>query len=354
MSIKPNTDVGAPPTWVTTPGGEVRITNYRLLQLIAIAYDSTSIQTRDQITGGPAWLRSDYFDIVAKGPGEIHEMLRAILEERLGLKMHSEYREAPVFVLTLANKDRHLGPNLHRSAEECREPCWSGFRTGHYTITGMTMEELARGLASVWSVGRPVIDRTGLPGHWDVQLDFVETYVAGPNAGSAPMPNPAADSGPDLHSALRDQLGLRLQSSKAPIEYLVIDHIDRPQSKLADVLRLETSIRPANVQSAGMVSARFSLRNISATAIELCENRPGVDVVAITARGNFPLIGHGATTDAAPKCYRLRTGEAKEFSEEFPWSPAAGFDQVQGWIEISSRRGGDTATIKSNPVAVNP
>src|ERR1700730_15268876 len=96
-------------------------------------------------------------------------------------------------------------------------------------ITGMTMEELARGFAGTWSVGRPVLDRTGLPGRWDVQLDFVQTFVAGPNADSAPVPNPSADSGPDMPSALRDQLGLKLQRSKARIEYLVIDQIARPQ-----------------------------------------------------------------------------------------------------------------------------
>ena len=228
-SIKENVDASASPSWVMSPGGEVRITNYRLLQLIAIAYDSPSIQTRDQITGGPAWLRSDHFDIVAKGRGEIHAMLRAFFENQLGLKMHSEYREAPVFVLTFANNDRRLGPKLRPSRQVCHNPCWAGLGTGHYTITGMTMEELARGFAGTWSAGRPVLDRTGLPGRWDVQLDFVETFVPGPNADSAPVPNPSADAGPDMLSALRDQLGLKLQRGKGRIEYLVIDQIARPQ-----------------------------------------------------------------------------------------------------------------------------
>jgi uncharacterized protein (TIGR03435 family) len=227
-SIKQNTDAAAPPAWVMSPGGEVRISNYRLLQLIAIAYDSPSIQTRDQITGGPAWIRSDHFDIVAKGRGEIHAMLRSFFENQLGLKMHSEYREASVFTLTLANKDRRLGPKLRRSEQECHNPCWNGLGTGHYTITGMTMEELARGLAGTWASGRPVLDRTGLGGHWDIQLDFVETFVPGPNADSAPVQNPAADSGPDMLSALRDQLGLKLQRGRARIEYLVLDHIEKP------------------------------------------------------------------------------------------------------------------------------
>ena len=228
--IKENTDAGAPPSWLMSPAGDVRITNYRLLQLIAIAYDSPSIQTRDQITGGPPWIRSDHFDIVAKGRGEIHAMLRSLFENQLGLQMHSEYRDAPVFVLTFANKDRHLGPKLRPSQEVCHNPCWSGLGTGHYVITGMTMAELARGLAGTWSAGQPVLDRTGLPGRWDVQLDFVETFIPGPNADSAPVQNPAADSGPDMLAALRDQLGLKLQSSKARIEYLVIDRIQRPQS----------------------------------------------------------------------------------------------------------------------------
>ena len=118
---------------------------------------------------------------------------------------------------------------------------------------------------------------------------------------------------------------------------------------LSDVLRLETSIRATDLQSATQVRGRFLLRNVAAIAVQLCEVDSGVTVAAITERGLFPLVGHGITTDAAPVCYQLRPGEAKEFNEEFTWSPTAGFEQLQGSIRVSTR-GGDTVSIKSDPV----
>jgi uncharacterized protein (TIGR03435 family) len=242
-SVKQNVDAGSAQTWTVTPDGEVRITNYLLFQLIAIAYDSPSIQTRDQITGGPAWLRADHFDIVAKGSGNLGNdetgrptrllaMLRSLLEDHFTLRMHSERREAPVYMLMPANRDRRPGPRLRPfGSEDCasRDCGWRSFGNGHLTIQGVTMADLARGLASLWSVGRPVIDRTGLPGRWNAEVDYVPSFVPGPNTDSAPVANPSADSGPDLPSAIRDQLGLKLQRGKAAIEYLVIDSAAKPR-----------------------------------------------------------------------------------------------------------------------------
>jgi len=252
-SLKLNTDAGATPAWVLEPGGGLTITAYSLFQLIAIAYDSNAIQTRDQIAGGPAWLKSDRFDIRAKANGSLDAdetgrptrllaMLRSLLEDRVKLRMHTEQREASVYQLMLANKDGRLGPRLHPSAQrECRGPVgnlvaadsshwcgWRGFGSGRYTIQGLTMDDFARGLASAWDVGRPVLDGTGLSGRWDLQIDFVPTFVQGPNTASGPVPNPAADSGPSMLSALRDQLGLKLDGAKARIDYLVIDQAERP------------------------------------------------------------------------------------------------------------------------------
>ena len=250
VSIRQNTDAGAKPGWVTQPSG-VTITAYSFFQLIAIAYDSPSIQTREQILGSPSWLKSDRFDIVAKAdvpltvdetgrPARLLGMLRSLLEDRLKLRMHTEHKEASVYLLTLANKNGTLGSRLRKSKlQDCTgldatvaprdspQWCgWRGFGSGHYTIQGFTMEDFARGLASAWSIGRPLVDRTGLSGRWDLELEFIPTFVPGPNSG--PIENPSADSGPDMFSALRDQLGLRLQAGKATIEYLVIDHVEKP------------------------------------------------------------------------------------------------------------------------------
>lgn len=101
---------------------------------------------------------------------------------------------------------------------------------------------------------------------------------------------------------------------------------------------------------------RFFLRNIAATAVQLCEVDSGVTVAAITERGLFPLVGHGITSDAAPVCYQLRPGEAKEFNEEFTWSSTVGAERaegLQGSIRVSTR-GGDAVSIKSDPVLATP
>jgi hypothetical protein len=122
---------------------------------------------------------------------------------------------------------------------------------------------------------------------------------------------------------------------------------------LTEVLRLETSIRATDLQSATRVRGQFFLRNIAASPIELCEVDSRVSVAAITDRGLFPLVGHGITADAAPVCYHLRSGEAKEFTADFGWSPTAGFKQLQGFIRISSRRGSNPVSLRSEPIAVS-
>ena len=252
-SVKQNVDSNASPGFLLKQGGGVTITAFPLFRLMRIAYSTTPIGTDGQILGGPGWLKTDRFDIVAKAdPGSLEAdetgaptrliaMLRSLLAERFRLRTHTEYREASVYLLELANKDRTLGPQLRPSRQDCRGPVanlvppdasrwcgWRGSGTGHYSIQGFTMAEMAGGFGMTWTVGTPVLDRTGLAGRWDAQIDFVPTFVSGPNPESAPVPNPAADSGPDMLSAVRDQLGLKLQRGKAKVEYLVIDHVERP------------------------------------------------------------------------------------------------------------------------------
>ncbi len=251
-SVKQNTDGSETPNWILQPNGGVTITAYSLFQLIHIGYSSTSIQIDTQIVGGPRWLKSDRFDIVAKANGSIEAdetgrptrllaMLRSLLQDRFRLQTHIELRDTSVYLLTLANKDGRPGPQLHQSMQDCRGPVgnlvpqdsprWCGWRgggTGHYVIQGLTMPDMAVGFAGTWSVGRPVLDRTGLSGRWDAHIDFVPTFVPGPSDPTQPVSNPAADSGPGMLSAMRDQLGLKLQAAKAKAEFLVIDHAEKP------------------------------------------------------------------------------------------------------------------------------
>jgi uncharacterized protein (TIGR03435 family) len=87
---------------------------------------------------------------------------------------------------------------------------------------------MAQNFANYPVVGRPVKDRTGLSGRYDWHIEFTPAFLDGPNPDSPPIANPAADSGPNLFTAIQEQLGVKLQSEKAQVEYLVIDQAERP------------------------------------------------------------------------------------------------------------------------------
>jgi uncharacterized protein (TIGR03435 family) len=264
-SIKPNPNVDAPLKFQLQPGSRVTIANFPLFQLIRAAYASDDIQLDDQVVS-PAWTKSERFDIVAKADGSIAPdndgqprrlvaMMRSLVEERFRVRAHTERREMAVYLLVLANKDRKLGPRFHQSSQECdgqrsqelggviaRGPKspdptqWCGMRgsggsgTGlsRVLMQGLTMAQMAADFADFSVVRRPVLDRTGLSGRWDAQIDFIPGFLPGPNPNSAPVANPAADSGPNMPTAIQEQLGLKLEPSKASVQVLVIDHVERP------------------------------------------------------------------------------------------------------------------------------
>jgi uncharacterized protein (TIGR03435 family) len=252
-SVKPNSDTNIAPNIQLQPGGRVTITRFPLFQLIWTVYASDSIQLGSQIVGGPSWIKSERFDVVAKAddslepddagkPTRLLAMLRSLVEERFHLQVHTETREMSVYLLVLEDKNGKPGPQLHPSSYDCRgliatpsAPAdatrWCGARTGasgHIQMQGLTMPQMTTIFANNWIVGRPVLNRTGLSGRWDGSLEFVPAFLPGPNPDSAPVENPAADSGPNLLSAIKEQLGLRLEPAKAPVEVLVIDHAERP------------------------------------------------------------------------------------------------------------------------------
>jgi uncharacterized protein (TIGR03435 family) len=132
-SVKQNPDTIASPRFDLSPAGRLTVTAYPLFQLIRIAYVSNSIQTDQQMFGGPDWLKSDRFDVVSKANGSIEAdetgrptrllaMLRALLEDRFRLRVHTEVREASVYLLVPANRDGKPGPQLRRSNQDCRGP----------------------------------------------------------------------------------------------------------------------------------------------------------------------------------------------------------------------------------------
>ena len=195
----------------------------------------------DQVAGGPAWLDTDKFDIVATTPAatpppQMRLMLQRALAERFNLAAHWETRELPVYVLTMASADGRLGPGLTPTPEsECAKadpavppgpgnppPCGAiQFGPGQLIARGAPVEWLARTLSNVpviTGLDRMVLDRTGLKGNYGFALKF-----AGPQAAT---PDPDR---PQLITALQEQLGLRLEARREPVDVLVIDAAAQPE-----------------------------------------------------------------------------------------------------------------------------
>lgn len=157
-------------------------------------------------------------DELAKRPqaelfGLVPVLLQSLLQDRFKLQVHHETRELPVYVLTV--KDARFGPGLRPSSVDCvatPNECAVRYGTGHISSGYVNVETLINFLSV--SVDRPLIDRTGLAGGFSLSLDW--------------SPDPAVSDPPSIFTAVQDQLGLMLTSSTAPVDVLVIDHVERP------------------------------------------------------------------------------------------------------------------------------
>jgi uncharacterized protein (TIGR03435 family) len=249
------------------------MTNVPLRMLIVQAYRVAQYQ----LVGAPGWIDAERFDIVAKAPegsrpDQVPLMLRGLLAERFKLKLHVETRDTPVYALVLARSDGRLGPKLTKTTDDCqkvqaeraaamkaargsgqpgpfvpppglmpkpseRAICTVSMNAGPAAggglpvmtmrAGGQTIASLVRTLSS--SLNRQVIDRTGLEGLYDYELQFglgqqagLSTQQPGGNAPTAPI-----DDGPTMFDAVRE-LGLKLESERGPVEHLVIDSVERP------------------------------------------------------------------------------------------------------------------------------
>jgi uncharacterized protein (TIGR03435 family) len=244
------------------PGGRFMAPSSTVRELIAAAYGLQDIQ----IVGGPEWMANDRFEVMATTKGgasvaDARAMLGTLLTDRFRLTAHRETRELPVSLLSMAREDRQPGPQLRPSGAECAPMKGPGRGSpgpafvaappppppppppgagpvvwldapplkcpsmavrlnggGHWSLRFETMTQFAQRLTG--ELGRPVVDRTGLTGPYDFDLTFASDVavlaVAGPT-----------DTAP-LNTAVRDQLGLRLESSRAPVDVLVIDRVEQP------------------------------------------------------------------------------------------------------------------------------
>src|SRR5689334_8612006 len=234
------------------PGGRVTVTNTPARVLITFAYQLGQYQ----LVGGPSWLADDKFDITAKidgnpeweGPGSgkpdpIQVSMRKLLAERFKLKFHTESRDLDAYALVMV-KPGTPGPALKPSDSDCKAlaeqlrmgkapaeppkpvdgimPCSTLGRIGQMTFDGFEMKGVAN--MFVGQAGRPVVDRTGLIGKWKFLLTYSQERPQNlPPEANVPPTDPDA---PSFFTAIQEQLGLKLESTKAPFEVTIIDSVE--------------------------------------------------------------------------------------------------------------------------------
>lgn len=216
--------------------GMMNTTATSLSDLIKFAYD---LHPR-QITGGPPWLESEKYDVSGKPdtPGlpnvtQLKTMLQKLLADRFALKFHIEQKELSVYAI-------QLGPNGHKMTKDDSNPDGlPGFGGGGprgMFVRNATMAEFGHVMqANV--LDRPVVDQTGLgKARWDFVLKWTPDGPPRPGAvpGATPAPATASaenpDAPPDIFGAFAQQLGLKLQSTKAPVDVVVIDKVEKPSA----------------------------------------------------------------------------------------------------------------------------
>ena len=245
-SVKPNTSGDGRVLMMPQPGGRLNLVNVPLRLLIRNAYRLQDFQ----IVGGPDWLNTARFDIVAKAEGgnpsqdELQLMLRSLLADRFKLVVRSEKREMPIYALVPARSDGKLGTQLRTSDADCSGPASApagppapgqmprcGFMVGFGNLKarGSTLAALASTLSTF--AGRVVIDRTALDGGYDIDLTWTPDQIPRAQGGDQPVQvngTTIDPNGPSLFTALQEQLGLKLESTKGPVDVLVVDRAERP------------------------------------------------------------------------------------------------------------------------------
>jgi uncharacterized protein (TIGR03435 family) len=194
-----------------------------LRQIIGVAY---SMQ-RFRVLGGPGWLDTELFDIVAKAedPGtprdQIRAMLQTLLAERFKLAVHRETKEIDLYSLVVAKS----GPRLQEAPEEEKSDTKQSIGQAGFQVTFRKMP-VSAGLVNFLAnaLGRPVVDNTGLKNFYDFKLEYTDPRFQSPADGGATQP---IDTAPDIFAALQQQLGLKLEKVKGAGEVLVVDDAER-------------------------------------------------------------------------------------------------------------------------------
>jgi uncharacterized protein (TIGR03435 family) len=200
-------------------GPRVRLVGYTVFGLVMEAYGLKRYEV-----SLPPKVDDTFYDIVAKAEGdaprtraEFRAMLRTLLAERLQLRVHREQREMPVYALVVGKS----GAKLKKSAPAAEAHFLGSVNGRNQVVTAnhMTIKDLAQELGNFFGVDRPVLDRTGLEGEYDVKFEATPAWQRDSDVGDL-----------SVFTAVQEQLGLKLEPAKAPVEVLVVDHVEKPSA----------------------------------------------------------------------------------------------------------------------------
>jgi len=213
-------------------GKQMRLRNFSLVDMLMFAY---SVQVK-QVIGLPPWAETDKFDVSGTidtdgrpNDKQIRIMVQKLMTERFALKFNREKRELSVFAIRVDKG----GPKLTASASKPTDPSGAGFRPGmkgglNYIGRNMTVTEIGDALQEVL-LDRPVANQTEIEGRYDISVTFTpDDTMAGGMGAKLPPPPEGAEAPPSLFVAMPTQLGLRLEATKAPVEVLVVQHVEKP------------------------------------------------------------------------------------------------------------------------------
>jgi uncharacterized protein (TIGR03435 family) len=194
--------------------GRINFANVTVKNCIRQAYHLKPYQ----VSGGPGWLSDDRYDVIAKAAGaasrsQVMLMLQALLADRFKLTFHFEEKEMPIYSLVIAKN----GPKIKEAKDDGNGLEIGGDPQHALSARNISMAQFAGTLSRLQELDHPVVDRTGLKGVFNINLDFEAEDSASPDK-----------AGPSIFTALPEQLGLKLETTKGPVQILVIDHVERP------------------------------------------------------------------------------------------------------------------------------
>ncbi len=259
--------------FVSLRAGRAEVRGATLLQLIMAAHGMRYGREDDRVSGGPKWLDTDRFDIVAKSapgssPESLQSMLQALLADRFQLATHNEEKPLPVYVLTVG-KSLKMKESTPGAQTDCKGDRVEGVIV--YACHNMTMAGLAEGVRQMAGAyfDRPLIDRTGLKGEYDFTLKWTPKGQLG-----LPGPNGEASTGISLFDALDKQLGLKAEKVTEPGSVIVVDHVNQKP----------TDNPPDTMEKLPPVPTEFEVA-------EIRPSKPGADGDFTMKNGRLQAIG---------------------------------------------------------------